>query len=165
MSLFQDGRYQWRETCFVLFDPSHRPTFEQLKSAISSIENLVLGVPVLDEQGRLESVSVQSTCETVAFDLCYLEGEEVVESLEDLLFDLKHGAIEPEQKDSLDRIARSTARLDVLHFQQVAQEDPFDDFEEEEDFDPGTLLLLLDVLSLLTSGVAVDPQSGVILSD
>jgi len=165
MSLFQDGRYQWRETCFVLFDPGRQPTIEQVKSAISAIENLEILKPVFDDMGRLESVSICSTCETVAFDLCYLEGEEVVESLEDLLYDLKHSALEPDQEGSLKRIASSTARFDVLHFQLVAQEDPQDDFEEEEDFDPGTLLLLLDVLADLTGGVAVDPQSGVILSD
>jgi hypothetical protein len=52
-------------------------------------------------------------------------------------------------------IKKYDGRFDVLHFEQIPDED-----EEDEILDPGTLLAVLGVLAEMTGGVAVDPQAG-----
>ena len=50
----------------------------------------------------------------------------------------------------------------MLHFEQVG------DFADEDDFDelldPSALLAVLQELARITGGIAIDPQSGTILS-
>ncbi len=50
----------------------------------------------------------------------------------------------------------------MLHFEQVAES--ADDDDADELLDPSALLAVLDELARITGGIAVDPQSGTILS-
>ena len=60
----------------------------------------------------------------------------------------------------MEKIARCDARLDVLHFEQLVDND---DEEPEEMLDPSALLIVLNGLAKLTGGVALDPQAGTLL--
>ena len=169
MSLFQDSRYQWRETYFILIDPSRRPTFASLREALLAIGESQLEDPSVDENGRFESVTLFASDGISALELSFVQGEEVVECRQDLIRDLKSAACETDQEELLRRVARYDARIDVLHFQSVGESewttDELDDEEMDEIVDPGTLLLVLGVIAQATNGVAIDPQSGSILSD
>ena len=67
---------------------------------------------------------------------------------------------------ALKRLRRYDGRFDVLHFEQVSDLPDNEAEEEEPDelLDPGALLAVLGELAKLTGGVAVDPQSGTLLS-
>ena len=60
------------------------------------------------------------------------------------------------------RLKEYDGRFDVLHFEQIG--DSADEDESDELLDPGALLAVLDELARITGGIAVDPQSGTILS-
>ena len=60
-----------------------------------------------------------------------------------------------------ERLPEFDGRFDVYHFEQMT--DLAGDEEGDEMLDPGTLLIVLEALTELTHGVAVDPASGAIL--
>ena len=162
MSTFEDDHYRWRETYFVLFPTSRRPdlkTVERRLAALSkrySLEN-----PGADEAGLFESLTVISPDDFAALDVCYTSGPEVLENTEELVQELA-GTVDPAQKPLLKRLKQYDGRFDVLHFEQVGDSDDEDDGDEL--LDPSALLAVLEELARITGGIAVDPQSGTILS-
>ncbi len=61
MSTFENDRYQWRETYFVLFPSARRPTLKQIQQRLSALSNrYTLENPGADEKGLFESVTVVS---------------------------------------------------------------------------------------------------------
>jgi hypothetical protein len=161
MSTFENDRYRWRETYFVLFPSSRRPaltTVEKRLAALSrrySLENLGG-----DSHGKFESLTLISPDDFAALDVCYTSGVEVLEHAEELIQELS-ATIEPDQRALLKQIREYDGRFDVLHFEQVA--DSGDEDESDELLDPSALLAVLEELARITGGVAVDPQSGTII--
>jgi hypothetical protein len=51
--------------------------------------------------------------------------------------------------------------LDVLHFEQITEAGEEDD--QEELLDPSAVLIVLGALAKLTDGIAIDPQSGILM--
>ena len=41
MSMFEDNRYRWRETCFVLFNAKKRPALASVKRVIAALNKRV----------------------------------------------------------------------------------------------------------------------------
>jgi len=161
MSMFENGRYCWRETYFVLFDSSRRPHLEEVQKALTATgSRFTLTNLTSDESGRAESLTVLAPDDFAALDVCYLEGEEVLEQGAQLADDMQSLSCRPEDRDKLRQIRRFDARFDVLHFEQVVD---FCDDESEEMLDPSALLVVLDTLVKLTDGIAVDPQAGTAL--
>jgi hypothetical protein len=159
MSTFESDRYRWRETYFVLFDAAQRPTMEKIQKALSGLKgHFDVQSPRLDEAGDFESVTVLAPGAYAAMDISYLEGEEVIEQAAELTEELQDSVTTPVERSKLKRLSACDARFDILHFEEIAEEG-----EEEEMFDPGALLLVVDALAKLTGGVAVDPQSGGIM--
>jgi len=158
MSMFENSQYCWRETYFVLFESSRRPSLEEVQRALTKVSNrFTLTNLRADESGRVESFTVLSPDDFAALDVCYLEGEEVLEQGAQLADDMEGGPCRAEDRDRLPRIRRCDGRFDVLHFEQVID---FGDDETEEMLDPTALLVVLDALVKLTGGIAVDPQAG-----
>jgi hypothetical protein len=156
MSTFESDRYRWRETYFVLFDSAQRPTMEKVEKALGRLKGQFdLQSPRLDESGEFESVSVLAPGAYAAMDISYLEGEEVLEQAAQLTEELQDQVSTPLERAKLKRLSACDARFDVLHFEEVS-----DEAGEEEMFDPSALLLVVDALTKLTGGVAVDPQSA-----
>jgi hypothetical protein len=172
MSMFERSDYRWRETCFVLFDPSNRPVLEKVEQVLSLTNSQYLLMNLsADEQGLFDSLSLISPEDFSALDVCYIEGEEVIEQTAAMIEDIGPAACEeaaceeglPDGIDGIEEIKKYTARLDVLHFEYTGE-----DGEQSEDdamLDPSALLLVLAALATLTDGVAIDPQSGTIIAD
>ncbi len=162
MSTFENDRYRWRETYFVLFPASRRPALKMVENGLAHLSNRYTLEDIGgDEQGRFESLTLISPDDFAALDVCYTGGDEVLEHARELVQELA-STVEPEQKILLKRLKEYNGRFDVLHFEQIG--DSADEDEPDELLDPSTLLTVLDELTRITGGIAVDPQSGTILS-
>ena len=163
MSMFEDGRYRWRETYFVLFSSNDRPTLKTVQEALAAMnEHYALTNPSDDEHGLFDSLTLLSPDDFAAMDICYNDGEEVLEQVSELAEQIKPSACEQNELAAVNQIARCDARFDVLHFEEVPELSEDDD--EDEMLDPTALLLVLGELAKITGGVAVDPQSGSVIS-
>ncbi|MEX2187727.1 MAG: hypothetical protein WD875_13065 [Pirellulales bacterium] len=168
MSTFENPAYRWRETYFVMFDVRRRPTVSQLESVLAKLnDRFDLQNLQADDEGQFEAVTLVSPDDFAALDICFLQGDEVTEQVAQFVKEMKRSGGDAAE---LKKLAGSTARLDVLHFQDVAsgitsgmaggdgEEDELD-----EVFDPSALLVVLDALVDLTDGLAVDPQTGTVV--
>ncbi len=150
--------YRWRETYFIMFPVDRRPTLTQVESVLGEIgHHIKFDNLTADEDGRFESLILQSPDDYAALEISYEAGDVVIEQAVELAKQLKSDA-EPEQ---LARLLKSDARLDVMHFERVVHDAAGD--EEEEMLDPSCLLLAVDLLREMTEGIAIDPASGAIL--
>jgi hypothetical protein len=157
MSTFENHDYKWRETYFVLFDSARRPNLEQVKTRLLKINpRFELTNGESDEAGHFDSITLRSPQDYAAMDISYVSGEEVSDQVDELERDLK-GNIDASDRPKLNQLAQCDAKFDILHFEQVSD----DEAEEEgEMLDPSALLSVMDALIELTKGVGVDPQSG-----
>ncbi len=167
MSMFEDRHYRWRETYFVLFRSSRRPTLKMVQQTLSALnDHYRLTNPTADEQSRFESITLHSPDDFAALDICYTSGTEVLEAGAELVEEMQPAAREMGTTDALSQIAQCDARFDILHFEQVSELDDEEDDDELDDvLDPSSLLLVLAALVKVTDGIAVDPQSATILSE
>ena len=164
MSTFEDDRYRWRETYFVLFPAGKRPALKTVEKKLASLsKRYFLTNQSADPEGHLESLTVVSPDDFAALDICYTSGPEVIEQADDLIQEMSP-TLEPAQRVILKRIKQYDGRFDVLHFEQIANL-PDEEDEDDELLDPSALLAVLEALARITGGVAVDPQSGTILSE
>lgn len=161
MSTFENDRYQWRETYFVLFPSARRPALQDVQQRLSALSNrYTIEDPGGDEQGMFESLTVISPDDFAALDVCYTGGEEVLEHSQELSQELA-ATIDPAQKPLLKRIKQFDGRFDVLHFEQV---ESADDDDGDDLLDPSALLAVMEELARMTDGIAIDPQSGTIFN-
>ena len=165
MSMFEDSRFRWRETYFVLFRSSDRPPLGKVQQVLSTLnEQYELSNLRADEQRRIDSLTLVSPEDFAALDICYAEGPDILEQGAELADQMRSGADKRRNEAVTKQIRQCDARFDVLHFEQVS--DLSEEGEDEDDIlDPSALLLVLDALAELTGGIAVDPQSGAVLSD
>lgn len=160
MSLFEDSRFQWRETYFVFFDVKERPTVAAVKKALQELKaGFVISDASETDDGKLETMTVLSHIDSSGIDMIYIEGEEVAEQLVELKKEFRGQQLTAEEKLKYERMLQATARFDVFHFEELG--DSIDD--DDGPLDPGTLLLVLARLAKLCHGVAIDPQSGGLL--
>ncbi|MCE5268620.1 MAG: hypothetical protein LLG00_12110 [Planctomycetaceae bacterium] len=163
MSMFEDSRYRWRETYFVLFDAKHRPPLTSVTKALSAInKRFELGNLNADSRGQIDSLTLISPDDFAALDICYTSGDEVLEQGAALIDELKKLGADMPPPVPWEQIKRYDGRFDVLHFERVP-EDAGEDADEEEMLDPSALLVVLGELAKLTGGVAIDPQAGTFL--
>jgi hypothetical protein len=163
MSTFENKNYRWRETYFVLFEAKKRPKLSSVSKALGALESRYeLVNPQADAKGHIETLTVIAADDYAAMDICFLEGEEVLEQAPDLVKDLKKSAEESFPDFPLSKILTYDGRFDVLHFEKLGEE--FGEDDGDEMLDPSALLIVLETLAKLTGGVAVDPQSGTLLN-
>jgi hypothetical protein len=161
MSMFENEHYRWRETYFVLLESHKRPDLKQVHQAIARLDaRFTLTNLAEDDGGRFESITVLAPDDFAALDICYVEGEEVVEQRQELMQDLMTASCRGLDQARMEKIGRCDARFDVLHFEQLI--DP-EEQDLEEMLDPSALLIVLGGLARLTDGVAIDPQAGTLL--
>src|SRR5262249_40576380 len=80
MSTFEDDRYRWRETYFVLFPAARRPMLKDVEKRLAALsKRYSLESPGGDDAGRFESLTVLSPDDFAAMDVCYTGGQEVLE--------------------------------------------------------------------------------------
>jgi hypothetical protein len=161
MSLFEDNRYSWRETYFVFFDEKSRPSKSQMEKFLKELGGRYDVHDIrTDDDGRFESATVLAPDDYAGMDITYIGGEEVREQLDEMLEDVGKATLNVGQVDKLMKISKCDARFDVYHFEQVAFENGG---EEDEMLDPGALLIVLERLAKVCSGVAFDPQTGTLM--
>lgn len=167
MSMFENHQYRWRETYFVLFASRDRPKLATVEEALRQLDPRyeLTNPSVDDEEGRFESLTLISHDDFAALDICYTEGEEVCEQVQDLLEELRPTACETGCEAQLKQLKHCDARFDVLHFEEIPESLDDDDEVLDDALDPSALLLVMAELARLTGGVAIDPQSGSVLSD
>ncbi len=162
MSLFENDRYQWRETYFVFFDRERRPTWPRIQAALSKLHaHFEVSSPRLDADGEFESVTLTAPEAYSALDITYLQGEEVLEQGAQIVEEMRDFVTEPAEKAKLQRLPKYDAHFEIFHFEEIVPADELD--EPEGMLDPGALLLVLGALAELTHGVAVDPQSNTLV--
>lgn len=165
MEDINDDQLEWRDTYFILFEQSDRPTLTQVEAAITEASRkLKLENLEADEDGMFESVLVQAPQDKAALEISYETGEAVVQQSADLAKQLK-GELDAKQ---LKRMLKADARLDVMLFERV-RGDAWGDQDDDDDWeagglDPSSLLGVVDALAKLTGGLPIDPASGAILS-
>ena len=116
-----------------------------------------------DSHGQVESLTLLAPDDFAGLDICYTEGDEVLEQTVSLVGELKKMGAETPPPVPWEEIKRYGGRFDVLHFEQIAEE--VADEPDEEMLDPSALLIVLAALAKLTKGVAVDPQAGTFLTE
>jgi hypothetical protein len=159
-----DEQLEWRDTYFILFKQSDRPTLTQVEAAITeSSRKLRLENLEADEDGMFESVLVQAPQDNAALEISYEMGDAVIAQSADLAKQLKDDL----KAQQLQRMLKADARLDVMFFERVRDEE-FSGDDNDEDWqtsslDPASLLNVVDALAKLTGGLPIDPASGTIL--
>ena len=158
MSLFGDPLFRWRETFMVLFEESKRPTVTEVEDALARVGKFDSEQTNESENGLIESLTVTNQIDCVGLDIVYVDGEEAQEQLEELQGEISPEDLLPGQEGLLAKLPSCSARLDILHFEQLTASVIEDD--DEEFLDPGSLLGVAEALAQLLDGVAVDPGSG-----
>jgi len=158
MSLFGDPLFRWRETFMVLFEESKRPTVTEVEDALARVGKFDSEQTNESENGLIESLTVTNQIDCVGLDIVYVDGEEAQEQLEELQGVISPEDLLPGQEGLLAKLPSCSARLDILHFEQLTASVIEDD--DEEFLDPGALLGVAEALAQLLDGVAIDPGSG-----
>jgi hypothetical protein len=157
MSLFENSKYQYRETYFVLFHSSDRPTVANFEQALKDLgTRYEFDGARTDDDGRFESATLESPYDFAAMDISYMEGEDVSNQVSELNEQLKHTTLNGDELKKLAKLHDCDARFDVFHFEKVVS-------DEDEFLDPGALLLVLEKLAELCNGVSIDGQSNSII--
>jgi hypothetical protein len=161
MSLFENDRYRWRETFFLMFEAQNRPTLDGMKKVLQNLgQGIELGETRCDDDGVFESLTMLANEDNAAMDIVYSGADDVLEQRDELIAELR-GNGDDDDGEKLKRIEKADARLEVFHFEETAWDPDID--ENEEMLDPGTVLMVLDLLANFCDGIAVDPQSGTFL--
>jgi hypothetical protein len=160
----ENDQLEWRDTYFILFQQSGRPTLTQVEAAITEASpRLKLENLEADEDGMFESVLVQAPQDNAALEISYETGDAVVQQSADLAKQLKREL----NGKQLAQMLRADARLDVMLFERV-RDGAWGDQEEDEDWesgglDPSSLLGVVEALAKLTGGLPIDPASGSVM--
>ena len=163
MSLFENDEYQWRETYFIFFHSTARPSAEELKQALMSLDNRYEIREPAEATDAFESLTLISPDDYAAMDISLSEGQEVSEQLEELVPQLLDTAAADEQP-SIQKLAECDIRFDVYHFEQMVFVGKSSEDQGEDDFmDPGSLLIVMERIAELCGGIVVDPQAGCLL--
>jgi len=120
MTLFDDDRYDWRETYFVYFESSHRPKLQEVRRALKTHAPLLeILVSQADADGSLESMTIASYEDHAALEIVYREGNDILAEARHLFHSLKKDA-SGRELSQLKKIAQCVTRFDVHHFEQTA---------------------------------------------
>jgi hypothetical protein len=161
-----DDQLEWRDTYFIFFEQSARPTVTQVEAAITEASRrLKLENLEADADGLFESAVVQAPQDNAALEISYETGDAVAAQSADLVKQLK-GELDKKQ---LAQMKLADARLDVMLFERVRADAWGGEDDDEDDWgtgslDPSSLLNVVDALAKLTGGLPIDPASGAILS-
>ncbi len=161
MSTFENEQYEWRETYFVLFSSANRPKLRDVEKKLASLNSRFTLVDGVAKKGLLESLTVLSPDDFAALDICYVGGDEVRDQVKQMIEEMRDEEGRSEERQRIERLSGFDGRFDVFHFEQLT--DPLGEDEGDDMLDPSTLLIVLETLSELTQGVAIDPASGAIL--
>ena len=120
MTLFDDNRYDWRETYFVYFESAHRPKLPEIRRALKTYAPLFY---ILDSKaepdGNLVAITIASYENHAALEIVYREGKDVLNEIQQFVHSLQTDAT-TEERMKLKKIVQCKTRFDVNHFEQTA---------------------------------------------
>ena len=158
VSLFEDNNFVYRDTFFVYFSNENRPSGEQVKAVFAELGDKYETSAIKENDGKFESATIHSPQDYSAMDITFVQGEEVLEQVKDMMGEFRVMTLTGEDQKKLQVFEKCDARFDVFHFEQVAEGQA-----EDEILDPGGLLLVMGQLAELCQGVSLDPQSQTLL--
>ncbi|MFP6676609.1 MAG: hypothetical protein VB878_16110, partial [Pirellulaceae bacterium] len=89
MSLFENDRYRWRETFFVMFHATNRPTVAAMKKVLADLGgNVEIRETRGDDESGFESLTLIADEDNAAMDIVYSSGDAVLEQREELYSEL-----------------------------------------------------------------------------
>lgn len=161
MASYDSEQFTWRDTYFVWFDASRRPLMRDVEAALKALpEHYVVELPEQDDAGRFESIALHAPVEHAALEIAYLDGDDIREQAQSLAEELKLSG--DSDAGQVARLAHCNARFDVMQFERIDDPDADDD-DLDEMFDPSAMLVVMQALTKLVNGIAVDPQSGLVV--
>ena len=120
MTLFDDHRYDWRETYFVYFESSHRPKLPEVRRALRTYAPFLSMLDSKTEpDGSIVAMTLASYEDHAALEIVYREGSDIVAEARLFAHSLREEASE-EECVKLQKIAQCKTRFDVHHFEQTA---------------------------------------------
>lgn len=150
MSLFDNKKYQYRDTFYVFFQQDRCPTAEAVRSALHKLNEGLVVTNLRASDHHLESLSVECSEDSSAMDVCLVGGDEVRQQVRELLQEFRTITLAADDSRRLGQLKTCDGRFDILHFEKAGFED---------DLDPGGMLLVVQELVALTGGIGLDPQS------
>lgn len=153
MSLFEDNNYQYRDTFFVFFQKQNRPSLDKIESCLAELGNRYETLKSTEKDGEFEALTFVSPHDFSAMDIAVVQGEEVSNQINELMDEFKTMTLTSDDSGKLTKLGHCDARFDIFHFEKI------DGGSDDEFLDPGGLLLVMEKLSELCEGVALDPQS------
>ncbi|HAN97288.1 MAG TPA: hypothetical protein DCQ98_07580 [Planctomycetaceae bacterium] len=165
MSLFEDDRYRYRETCFVLFSCRSLPDVRSIVASLAGLgDRYRLSKPETTPDGTFDSLTIRCPYDRSAMDITLVADDDIAEQVEAWNEEFRQFTLSDVDRAKLERLADFDCRFDIFHFEQIAASgDSADDDGDAETFDPGALLVVLQQLARLTGGIGVDPQSATLL--
>ena len=154
MSLFEDSNYQYRDTYFVFFKKENRPSLDKIESTLAELGTRYQTLKSSEKDGEFESLTFVSPYDYSAMDIAVVLGEEVSSQISELMEDFKSMTLTGDDSAKIAELESCDSRFDIFHFENIQGGG------EDEFLDPGGLLLLMEKLSSLSEGVALDPQSN-----
>lgn len=122
MSLFNDERYCWRETYFIVCSPALRPKFAEFSAMLEkSIPTLRIRDKKVDSFDSIEFLSVVSLEDKSGLDIVYQENENSLQETAALLDEIQQQTTTDKTRQLADKASSFTGRLDVLHFEQTSE--------------------------------------------
>ena len=120
MTLFEDDRYNWRETYFVYFESPHRPKLTEVRHALKKrAPFFTILESKAESNGYLVAMTIASYENHAALEIIYREGSDVQNEAAHWVSSLKHEATDEEFKQ-LQKVVRCQSRFDIHHFEQTA---------------------------------------------
>jgi len=157
VSLFEDDSYVYRDTFFIHFENDDRPTGAQVRSCIESLGEKYEFSNLNETDGKFESITIRSPHDSSAMDIVFVQGQEVLEQVADLMKDFRTITLSGDDHQKLKKLESCDARFDIFHFEFKT------DTTDIEMLDPGGLLLVMERLASVCNGVGLDPQSKTLL--
>lgn len=115
--LFDDPRYHWRETYFVLTAPEKRPVLTDVEREIAqNLPALHVVSRNADAAGYLESLSIVSPENRAGVDILWCDRPGIMEEIGALIDDIAKEA-KPRDRQLLDRARQARAKIELLHLE------------------------------------------------
>ncbi len=159
MSLFENPQYEYTDTFFVFFNRENLPAAKLLETSIGGLGSRYQPQNLSLKEDRFESLTVLSPIDYSAVDIVLDLNVEVESQIEEIDSEFRAMTLSGDDREKLSLLKKCDARFDLFHFEQlVSGNDDPDAF-----IDPGGLLIVLEKLRDLCSGIGVDPQSQMLL--
>ena len=171
----------------------HPKTSEVVQGLKKLKGRIEIGNTQSDASDLLESLVVISPNDSSAVELQYYEGPEVVAEFAALADELERHDPAVGERKKIARAREFSAKIELLHFELIQEtpqqkqsfparltfprysgfiknlnremqaDDESNELDPTEQLDPNTLILILKLISRITSGIAFDPASGIVL--